>query len=55
MRKFAPALPYILHLLPPAAAWVGGARHVLWFASSVLLTTALIAASGEPAAWPPAS
>ena len=42
MRKFALALPYILHLLPPAAAWVGGHPHLLWFASSVLVATALI-------------
>ena len=42
MRKFALALPYVLHLLPPAAAWVGGSRHVLWFASSVLVATALV-------------
>ena len=42
MRKFTLALPYVLHLLPPAAAWVGGSRHVLWFASSVLVATALV-------------
>ena len=42
MRKFALALPYILHLLPPAAAWAGGSRHLLWFASSVLFATALV-------------
>ena len=42
MRKLALALPYLLHLLPPAAAWAGGARHVLWFASSLFVGAALV-------------
>ena len=42
MRTFALALPYILHLLPPAAAWAGGSRHLLWFASSICVATALV-------------
>ena len=42
MRKLALALPYLLHLLPPAVAWAGGSRHVLWFASSLFVAAALI-------------
>ena len=42
MRKLALALPYLLHLLPPAAAWAGGSRHVLWFPSSLFVAAALV-------------
>ena len=51
MRKYALALPYILHLLPPAAAWVGGSRHVLWFASSLFIAAAVVGLwrTGDPA------
>ena len=40
---FAPALLLILHLLPPAVAWSGGSRNVLWFASGVLIAAATVA------------
>ena len=42
MRTFAVALPYLLHLIPPAAAWAGGSRHLLWFASSLFVATAIV-------------
>ena len=42
MRTFAVALPYLLHLVPPAAAWAGGSRHLLWFASSLFVATAIV-------------
>ena len=42
-RLFAPALLCILHLLPPAAAWSGGSRHVLWFGSGILIAAATVA------------
>ena len=40
---FAPVLLLILHLLPPAVAWSGGSRNVLWFASGVLIAAATVA------------
>ena len=42
IRTPALALPYLLHLVPPAAAWAGGSRHLLWFASSLFVATALV-------------
>ena len=42
-RLFAPVLLHILHLLPPAAAWSGGSRNVLWFASGILVAAATVA------------
>lgn len=41
-RRLAFALLHALHLLPPALSWANGSRHVIWFASSFLVATAVL-------------
>ena len=41
-RRLTFALLCVFHLLPPALSWNSGSRHVLWFASSVLVAAAVM-------------
>ena len=41
-RRLTFALLQALHLLPPVLSWTSGSRYVLWFASSLLIATAVM-------------
>ena len=41
-RRLTFALLQALHLLPPVLSWTSGSRYVLWFASSLLVATAVM-------------